>query len=212
MTHVAAAVLTAVLITTATVTDWASIVRPATKQVLRIEILKDGTDKPGICSGVVLNRAGGFVLTAAHCVPGNTKELSVTVNGRHAEVARVNHLLDLAVLRFSVKDEQEMTLAGSTPPIGSEVAIIGFSFGVEKLAVQFGRVSQALNAETKTLWIDGTMVPGQSGGAVIDERGCLIGMTSRTYYSGPSSVGAAIPVEQIEDFVQAYLPVKVAGK
>lgn len=187
--------------------DWAAVVLPATKQVPRLEILKDGEEDPGVCSGVILNREAGFVLTAAHCVEGNPG-ISLTVNGRHAVVARVNHLLDLAVVRVRLKDEQEMTLAPSTPPIGSEVAIVGFNFGVEKLAVQFGRVSQVLNAETKTLWIDGTMIPGQSGGAVIDQKGRLVGMTSRIFSSGPSRLGGAIPVEAIEDFVEPYLPEK----
>jgi S1-C subfamily serine protease len=189
-------------------TDWSAIVLPAMKQVARIEILKDGEDKPGICSGVAINADAGFLLTAAHCVEGEPKQLSVTVNGRHAEIARTNRLLDLAVLRFKVKDEQTMLLAEKTPPIGTEVAIIGFNFGVEKLAVQFGRVSQMLNAETKTLWIDGTMVPGQSGGAVIDANGRLVGMTSRIYHSGPSRIGGAIPVESLEDFLEPYLPAK----
>ena len=187
-------------------TDWAQVVRPASRQVPRLEILR-GEDR-GICSGVVLDADRGYLLTAAHCVPGKPEELSITVNGRHAEVARVNRLLDLAVLRFSPKAEQAMPLAPETPPIGSECAVVGFGLGVEKLAVQFGRVSQALNDETKTLWIDGVMLPGNSGGAVIDVQGRLIGMTSRTYYSGPSSVGAAIPIEQITDFVQQYLPKK----
>jgi hypothetical protein len=35
-----------------------------------------------------------------------------------------------------------------------------------------------------------------------------VGMTSRVYYSTASSMGAAIPVEQIADFVEAYLPAK----
>lgn len=198
----------AMMAATGPATDWATIVKPAAKQVPRLEILKTGADSPAICSGVVLNAEAGFLLTAAHCIIAEPKDLSITVNGRHAEVARVNRLLDLAVLRFRVKDEQAMELAPSSPPMGSEVAIMGFNFGVEKLAVQFGRVSQSYNDETKTIWIDGTMIPGQSGGAVVDAEGRLIGMTSRSYYSGASEIGAAIPVEQIADFVEPYLPAK----
>jgi S1-C subfamily serine protease len=189
-------------------TDWALIVPGAIKQVPRLEILKDGTDKPGVCSGVVLNASSGFLLTAAHCVEGDPKNLSITVNGRHAEIARVNRILDLAVLRFLVRKEEQMALAPETPPIGTEVAVVGFGFGIDKIAVQFGRVAQSLNRETGTLWINSEVLGGNSGGAVIDAQGRLVGMTSRVYYSTASSMGAAIPVEAIADFVEAYLPAK----
>lgn len=190
-----------------TPTDWATIIKPVMKQVPRLEILKEGADHPAICSGVVINREKGFVLTAAHCVEGFPR-VSVTVAGRAADVIRVNVLLDLAVVRFNAKSEQEITMAAETPPTGSEVAIVGYNFGMEQIAVQFGRVSQPLNKETKTLWIDGTIIPGQSGGAVIDTEGKLIGITSRIYYNGPANIGAAIPIEQIDDFVAPYLPKK----
>jgi S1-C subfamily serine protease len=99
-----------------------------------------------------------------------------------------------------------MPLAPETPPIGTEVAVVGFGFGIDKIAVQFGRVAQSLNRETGTLWINSEVLGGNSGGAVIDAQGRLVGMTSRVYYSTASSMGAAIPVEQIADFVEAYLP------
>lgn len=208
MTGVPAVLMAMVIITATVTTDWALVIRPALQQVPRLEILADGAEKPGICSGVVLNTAAGFLLTAAHCVTGDPDKLSVTVNGRHAEIARVNRLLDLAVIRFTVKGEQAMTLAPETPPIGTEVAVIGYGFGIDKLAVQFGHVAQSLNAETKTLWLNAEVLGGNSGGAVIDNQGRLIGMTSRVYYTTASSMGAAIPVEQIADFVTAYLPAK----
>lgn len=184
--------------------DWSTIVKPATKQVPRIEI-QQGEDA-GVCSGIVINADKGFLLTAAHCVKGKPEDLSITVNGRHAEVARKNAILDLAVLRFDAKDEVDMPLAPETPPIGTEVAIVGYAFGIEKIAVQFGRVSQALNAETKTLWLNADLIFGDSGGAVIDEQGRLIGLNSRIYSNGPAHMAAAIPIEQIRDFVEPYLP------
>ena len=189
--------------------DWSAIVKPAAKQVPRLEVLREGDTKPSICSGVVLNADAGFLLTAAHCV-STTKDqdVSLTVNGRHAEVAKSNRLLDLAVVRFRVKDEQAIALASETPPVGAEVAVIGYAFGIEKIAVQFGRVSQALNDETKTLWLNVDLIFGDSGGAVIDEQGRLVGMNSRIYSNGPAHMASAVPIEQIADFVESYLPRK----
>lgn len=207
MTGVLAALLAVGIPMAMITTDWAAIVKPATKQVPRLEILKDGSDTPGICSGVVINKAAGYVLTAAHCVQGDAKHLSVTVNGRHAEIARANRLLDLAIVRTILKDEQEMALALASPDIGAEVAVLGYAFGVEKMAVQFGRVSQ-FNGETKTLWLNLDLIFGDSGGPAIDAHGHLIGINSRIYYSGPAHMAAVVPVEQVRDFVEAYLPAK----
>jgi serine protease DegQ len=189
-------------------TDWSAVVKPAAKQVPRIEILKDGEDKPGICSGVVIAKATGYILTAAHCVEGKPEALSITVNGRHAVLARANRLLDLAVLRTELGDEEEMALADESPAIGADVAILGFAFGIEKMAVQFGRVSQTYNSETRALFINADLIFGDSGGPVIDMQGRLVGLNSRIYYSGPAHIAAAVPVEQVRDFVKHYLPAK----
>jgi S1-C subfamily serine protease len=104
--------------------------------------------------------------------------------------------------------DTEVAIAEKSPPAGEEVAVIGYAFGVAKLTAQFGRVAQSYNDETKTIWLDASVIPGNSGGAIIDAAGRLVGLTSRIYYSGPSSMGAAIPVEQIEDFVTPYVKVK----
>ncbi len=186
-------------------TDWTAVVQPLTHQVPRLEILhEDGTK--GVCSGVVINAERGFLLTAAHCVAGKPEEMSITVNERHAQVARVNRLLDLAVLRFQPKDEVTMRLAERSPAAGTPAAMAGYSFAAAKLSLQFGHVAQTYNQETKTIWLNVTSIGGCSGGPVVDDHGRLIGMTSRVYYAGPSSMGAAIPVEAIADFVQPYLP------
>jgi S1-C subfamily serine protease len=197
------------LLALAAMVDWVPVVKAVEKGVPRIEIAVG--DVEGICSGVVINKDSGFVLTAAHCVEGENPALTVaiTVNDRHAEIARVNRKLDLAVVRTSLRPgDTEVAIAEKSPPAGEEVAVIGYAFGVAKLTAQFGRVAQSYNDETKTIWLDASVIPGNSGGAIIDAAGRLVGLTSRIYYSGPSSMGAAIPVEQIEDFVTPYVKVK----
>lgn len=183
--------------------DWATVVKPAAKQVPRLQTVNAAGEK-GICAAVVINAAAGFALTCAHCVAGKSDELSITVNGRHAEVARSNRLIDLAVVRFTAKDEQTMPLALVTPPAGAPIAVLGFMLGAKDLHTQFGHIASR-RSEDGAIVVDGVILPGDSGGALVNERGELIGISNQ-YYRG-TAIGLAIPIEVVRDFVEPYLPV-----
>lgn len=182
--------------------DWTGILKTVTKQVPRLEILAEGAEHPGICSGVVLNAVSGYVLTAAHCVDGTPEQLSITVNGRHAEIARKNRLLDLAVLRFSPEGEVAMLLAPKTPEPGTPIGVAGYMLGSDRLRFQFGMLAGV--EKDGGLVIDGVVLPGDSGGPIFDADGRLVGMSNQ-YYRG-TAVGLAVNVERVRDFVQQYLP------
>lgn len=191
----------------ATQTDWPTVVEEARKQIPRLEILREGAAKPGVCSGVVINADDGYLLTAAHCVEvDKAKNVAITANGRHAAVEKVNVLLDMAVLKFQVRGEKTITLAPKSPVIGAEVAVLGYAFGIEDIAVQFGRVAQTFNNETKLLWLNVDLIFGDSGGGAIDANGRLVGLSSTILYKGPAHLAAAVPIEKIRDFVEKYLP------
>src|SRR5204862_3263754 len=103
--------------------DWPALVASIDKQVVRFEMLTEGDGEPGVCAGVVINATSGWLLTAAHCVDHpQTKGFSMTVNGRHANVVKVNTILDLAVVKFDPKGEQAMEIADGTPVLGAELA------------------------------------------------------------------------------------------
>lgn len=186
--------------------DWVTITKTAIQQVVRIEIQKDGDEDKGVCSGIVINKDDGYVLSAAHCFPGDDKLLAITSNGRKAKVVEVDRINDLAVLKTKFRDELQIVLADKVPPAGSDVSVVGYPFGVKEAASQFGKISQPLNKETETIWLDASIVFGNSGGSCIDADGKLIGVTSRIYYNGPAKVGAAIAIEAVRDFVEDFLP------
>lgn len=185
-------------------TDWSTVVVGLEKSVPRIEILPPESNRAGVCSGVILNVQSGYVLTAAHCL---VEDAALTVDGRHAEVARQNRLLDLAVLRTDLpRDAKAIPLASAAPKVGSDVAVIGYAFGAKRAAVQFGRVSLPLNDEG-ALVLDLMIIGGDSGGPAINLQGQLVGMTSGVKLSHSTMhVGVLVPVEQIREFVSQYLP------
>jgi S1-C subfamily serine protease len=186
--------------------DWATIIQPAFKQVVRLEISIDGAE-PGRCSGVVVDRDAGHVVTAAHCVDRKpTESIAITANGRHAEVVKINSLLDLAVLRTKLKDDAAITLAAVTPPPGTPIAIIGFAYGDPDVMAQFGYVSQTKNNLTKLVLLNADVIGGDSGGAAIDAQGRLVAINSQVYPWYSSGLAGSVSIEQIREFAEDFLP------
>lgn len=187
--------------------DWVQVIKPAFKQVMRLEMLREGKDEPGVCTGVVVNEDQGILISAAHCVRKPQVEgISITANGRHAEILRVNELLDLALLKTQIKGEKEMGLAEKTPDPGTPIAVIGFAYGDPDVMAQFGYVAQTQNKATKLVLLGADVIAGDSGGPCIDETGKLIAINSRIYPWHSAGLAGSAPVEQIRDFAQQFLP------
>jgi len=195
-------------------TDWVALFPIVAKHVPRVEVRKG--EQTAICSAVVFEiDKDGFAnaLTAAHCTDHQPNErIDITVNGRNAVALHSNSLLDLAVVRFRAKNETPITVAPEEPAAGTEVAILGYGFGVEEIAAQFGYVAQSYNRETKTTWIAADMLFGDSGGALVDGQGRLVGINSRIYSGGllgqSSHMGAVVTVSAIRDYIDAFSDMK----
>lgn len=198
------------MLTLAAAVLWTSVIAGATPSIPRLE-MRLGADQ-GSCSGVVFKvdkDKNAFALTAAHCVAHEPDEkLDITANDRHAEVVLVNGLLDLAIIKFRAHDEVGIPIAAKAPPIGADVAVLGYAFGVSELVAQFGHVAQTFNRETKSTWFDAMTIFGDSGGAVINEAGELVAVTSQIYSGGQlgqmAHIAAAVRIESIADFIDAF--------
>jgi S1-C subfamily serine protease len=190
--------------------SWPALMPAAQTSVLRIESQNEDTGRGGTCSGPVVNVKAGYVLTAAHCVPTGARP-SLTVASQHAEVARVNRLLDLAVLRTELpKGTTAMVLAPAPPPAGTPVAILGYGFGTRDLVIQVGVIAHPKESRTQMTWVNGDLLPGDSGGAIVDGQGRLVGITSGFLFFFAAHIGQAVPLETVRAFVAPYLPVPAA--
>ena len=203
--------LAALLLTSAhsaSAQSWPATFLTAAPAIVRIEAMSDDGDDGGVCTGVVINLAEGYVVTAGHCALPDGKG-SYTVGGKHAEIVKVNRLLDLAVLKAEhlPKDATQLQVASDAPPVGTPIAVIGYAFGARNLALQVGIVASTYdpNAADRLL-LNADIIPGDSGGGVINATGQLLAITSAVRYIGPSHLGLAVPVELVRDFVGKYLP------
>lgn len=177
--------------------DWSVTLKDAERQVPRIEVRN--ANGGGVCSGIVYEP--GFVLTAAHCVDAVTE---VNVNGRHGKVMMFDHLLDLAILSFRNKSEVALPLAAENPKAGSEVAVLGYPFGSETFHIQQGIVAAPYDRDCKCMKLNADIAPGDSGGAIVNSKGELVGMTTSVFYNGPSHLGGAVPLDKIKDFLDDF--------
>lgn len=145
-----------------------------------------------------------LVITNHHVVHGDACRVSFA-DGRTANATLVARQPenDLAALRldqaegtpiWSVTDE-----SAETPRVGQLVVAIGHPMGVG-WAVTTGILSRlpALADRQRLLRASVTLMPGNSGGPLVDASGRLIGIN--TMLSGPAEA-ISVPVDVVEAFV-----------
>lgn len=157
--------------------------------------------------------APGRVATNAHVVAG-TSSTSIEVDGERypATVVYADENLDLAVLKVVGADLPALPLDGATQPSGTDVVVVGHPGG-GPLALASGKVRAQgevtgpsfRDDETVTrdvLMLRGTVVPGNSGGPVVDLDGEVVGVVFGAAADEPD-VGYALSIGAITDELQA---------
>jgi len=166
-------------------------------------------------SGVIV-RSNGIIVTNAHVVKG-ADELKVVLNDRRefpAEIVAQDEEIDVAVLRIETNGERLPALAIQSQSddleIGDIVLAIGNPFGVGQ-TVTSGIVS-ALGRTNVTdlssfIQTDAAVNPGNSGGALVDLSGELVGVNTAIFSrsGGSNGIGFAIPSELVSRAVDSAL-------
>ena len=165
-------------------------------------------------SGVIV-RDTGIIVTNAHVVKG-AEELKIVLNDRRefeAEVIAQDEDIDIAVLKIDTKGERLPSLAiqgDGDLEIGDIVLAIGNPFGVGQ-TVTSGIIS-ALGRTNVTdtssfIQTDAAVNPGNSGGALVDLSGELIGVNTAIFSrsGGSNGIGFAIPAELVARAVDSAI-------
>ena len=167
-------------------------------------------------SGVVY-AADGTVITNNHVVEGADDVRVAFVDGERvgAEVRATDPRSDLAVLHVDRDDLPPATFAEELPPVGSLAVALGNPLGFEN-SVTAGIISglhRALpngrsTALVDLLQTDAPISPGNSGGALVDADGEVVGINTAYIppgQSGAVSIGFAIPSITVVDVVDQLL-------
>jgi serine protease DegS/serine protease DegQ len=167
-----------------------------------IIIGKQKTRQQSLGSGVIVS-ADGYVVTNNHVIHGAEEIAVVLYDGRvtRARVIGTDAETDLAVLKIDAENLPNIAIADKTPlNVGDVVLALGNPFGLGR-TVTMGIVSatgRQLNLSTYEDFIqtDAAINQGNSGGALVNAYGELVGINSDVYSptGGNIGIGFAIPV------------------
>jgi len=171
----------------------------------------------GLGSGIVY-KADGVIVTNQHVV-GDAKQVTVGfADGRRVggKVLAVDAVTDLAVVRVSRTGLPAARFDTTLPPVGALAIALGSPLGFANTATAgivsgLGRSIPAEGAEGQPLvdliQTDAAISPGNSGGALVNGAGGVIGV-NEAYIppaSGAVSLGFAIPAATVVDVVEQLL-------
>ncbi len=206
------------------VASYADVVEPAQKAVVsvyskrlmreqvRLDIftgrLSGGNrEEDGLGSGVIVS-PDGYILTNNHVVEG-ADELKVALSDDREVIAKVigtDPKTDIAVIKIDARNLPAITLADSDKTrVGDLVFALGNPLGVGQ-TVTMGIVSakgrsklgllEQVGGYESFIQTDASINMGNSGGALIDAKGRLVGINSAILSPSKGSIGIgfAIPV------------------
>jgi serine protease DegQ len=165
-------------------------------------------------SGVIVS-SEGYVLTNNHVIEGADDIQLVLADGRRmrASIRGSDPESDLAVLKADGKDLPAITLGTiDTVQVGDAVLALGNPFGfgntvTHGIVSALGRNHLGINRFEDFIQTDAAVNPGNSGGALIDSGGNLIGVNSAIYSEngGSQGIGFAIPVTIVRTVLEQII-------
>ena len=170
--------------------------------------------KNSLGSGVIVSHEG-YILTNNHVVEGADEIEVVLTDGRKApaQVVGLDPETDLAVIKVKLDKLPVIVLGQSEQArVGDAVLAIGNPFGVGQTVTMgiisaLGRNNLHINSFENFIQTDAAINFGNSGGALVDTRGNLIGINTAIYSQSGGSVGIgfAIPVSTTKTVMEAII-------
>jgi S1-C subfamily serine protease len=166
-------------------------------------------------SGVIVD-AMGTIITNQHVIAGADSIRVQLADGRIADATIVGQDpdTDLAILDLEIGNLPIMPLGRSdTLRVGDIVLAIGNPYGVGQTVTQgivsaTGRGQLGLATFENFIQTDAAINLGNSGGALIDAHGDLVGINTAVLnraYGGPEGIGFAIPVNLVRGVMEQIL-------
>ena len=159
----------------------------------------------GLGSGVIVS-SDGYILTANHVIDGADSDgvkVALTDGGKEfsAKVVGTDAATDIAVLKVEAKDLPAITFADSDKlEVGDLVLAIGNPYGVGQTVTKgivsgLSRSRLGINEYENFIQTDASINQGNSGGALVDSLGRLVGINTLIFSQsgGFQGIGFAVP-------------------
>ncbi|PVZ84898.1 outer membrane-stress sensor serine endopeptidase DegS [Serratia sp. S1B] len=169
--------------------------------------ISGATNLLSLGSGVIMNDRG-YIITNRHVIKDAQQITAVLQDGRRYEALLVgaDSLTDLAVLKIDPGNLPVIPINKTRPAhVGDVVLAIGNPYNLGQTVTQgilsaTGRVSLSTTGRQTFLQTDASINRGNSGGALVNSLGELMGINTLTYDKvtdgeTPEGLGFAIPVE-----------------
>jgi serine peptidase DegS len=166
-------------------------------------------------SGVIVDGAGTIV-TNQHVIAGAESIRAQLNDGRIADATIVGQDpdTDIAILHLATPGLPTMPVGRSdTLRVGDIVLAIGNPYGIGQTVTQgivsaTGRGQLGLATFENFIQTDAAINLGNSGGALIDAQGDLVGINTAVLnraYGGPEGIGFAIPINLVRGVMEQIL-------
>src|SRR5690554_3597839 len=165
-------------------------------------------ERVGFGSGVIIS-SDGYIITNNHVVE-NANEVSVSLNDNREFIAKVigtDPQSDIALIKIEGDDFPYLTFGNSDAlQVGEWVLAVGNPFNLTS-TVTAGIVSaknrgNVMNGGIQSfIQVDAAVNPGNSGGALVNTRGELVGINTAIYSQTGNFAGYAFAI-----------PISIAGK
>ncbi|MBU3020920.1 DegQ family serine endoprotease [Aestuariibacter sp. A3R04] len=165
----------------------------------------------GLGSGVIIDADKGYVVTNNHVVD-NADEITVKLSdGREftAKKLGADEQSDIALLKIDAEDLTALPLSNSdSMRVGDYVVAIGNPFGLSQTVTSgiisaMGRSGLNIGGYEDYIQTDAAINRGNSGGALVNLRGELVGINTAIFgpNGGNVGIGFAIPSNMMKNLV-----------
>ncbi len=174
-------------------------------------------ESKGMGSGVVIS-TDGYIVTNNHVIDGAEK-IEVTLNDNrtfNATLVGTDEKTDIALLKINAKDLHPLSFGNSeVVKVGEWVLAVGNPFGFNStvtagiISAKARGLSESSNGIKAFIQHDAAVNPGNSGGALVNTAGELIGINTMIYsqtgnYSGCSFAVPSSTVKKVVTDLKQY--------
>ncbi len=164
-------------------------------------------------SGVIIDAKQGYIVTNAHVVKDADEILVTLTDGREFTGTKLgeDEQSDIALLKIEAKELTAMPLANSDKlRVGDFVIAIGNPFGLSQTVTSgivsaLGRTGINMGGLENFIQTDAAINRGNSGGALVNLKGELVGINAAIFSPGRDAgnvgIGFAIPSNMMKNLV-----------